>query len=350
MSSISTVTYSQPDSFGTSTPAPFLQVSGANLVLNNRVVKPTGFNYYWAASSYTLANLKATLSDWSTSATATPMMLRFWAFQSFATVGGVRNWTAIDTVLQACDDLGLLAVPVLGNMWPDFDTAGQKDITWFQANGGYTTIVASDSTTTYKQYCADFAARYKNRTCIGIINLMNEPDARNADNTCPSETAARDALISFASDMASTIRAQDPNHLIMLGCQGSGQCGMRGTSWKSVMSATGNQVAEYHDYYADNVPIGGDATNGEQRHLDDANAIPMPLLVGECGANRGTNSTADLNTRRDNVKAKIDAQFAAGADGFLVWDWWNISHDGAEDEIYNAVTGDPMIPMLQAGG
>jgi endo-1,4-beta-mannosidase len=321
----------------------FVQRNGEDLSLAGLRYRFTGFNFYNAASANNCAyagNLNDLL-QWIPGI----KVMRFWAFQKLATVNGVRNWNYIDSVLTAAAANGIKVIPVLGDEW-DFgcDSVGQKTLAWYQS--GYRQIDQNPDggnlPQSYRDYAIAFAARYASNPTIAAIGLMNEPDGRSG-STC-DEAGAVTALTNFTNDVAGAMRAVDPNHLIFLGAQGSGQCGMREGDYQTVMNASGNDLCEYHDYYAPGVPIGGDAYNGEQVRINQCHAIGKPLIVGEAGIER--TAVSDLQTRANDFAAKIDAQFSQGVDGFLVWNWWNC-YVWTSDQ-WKVCSGDPTIGVLQA--
>jgi mannan endo-1,4-beta-mannosidase len=327
----------------TSQTSGFVQRSGSNLTLNGQPFQFTGFNFYNANSKGNCA-YSGNLNDMSNWTPGIEVM-RAWYFQKFTITNGTRDWSKFDASLAAAKAHGIKVIPALGDEW-DFgcDSTGQKTLAWYQT--GYKNIDANTDggnyLTSYRQFAIDFANRYKDDPTIAIIQLMNEPDGRTGSGC--DETAAISALTGFTNDVADAMRAVDPNHIIMLGSQGQGQCGERGGDYQTVMNASGNQVCEYHDYNPPNVPIGGDSTNGEQVRINQCNTIGKPLIIGEAGIQQ--TDVSSLQERANDFAAKIDATFSQGVDGFAVWNWWNCSVSTSDQ--WKVCPGDPTIGVLQS--
>ena len=123
---------------------------------------------------------------------------------------------------------------------------------------------------------------------------------------------------------------------------GGGQCGAQGEQYQAVHDLPNIDLCEYHDY-SPAQPMPGDQWNGLQVRLDQCAALDKPLFVGEAGIipNQVGGTLAD---RAAALLAKLEAQSAAGVQGFLSWAWNN---DGVGDPAsFDIGPGDPLLDVL----
>jgi endo-1,4-beta-mannosidase len=349
----------------------FVTRSGTNLTLNGQNYKFTGFNAYNILSDNSVSygcwynltsgnNLDTVLANAGPAGTGQNEgrlgVFRGWFFQnsSMSTTGsGVRDWSRWDKAISVCKARGVRLIPVLCNVydtceggasgtganWRVFDSTTKiRTGDWFLS--GYNTAVDPSSpvgSTTYRAFVAEAVARYKNEPTIAFWQLVNEAECNNATNG----TLAKDCLLSFANDVGGLIHSLDPNHLVSLGTLGSGQGGASYLEYAYVHASAGIDICEYHDYWAQNVPMGGDAFNGIQERISQAIALNKPIFAGEMGIQDTDGS------RSADFAAKIDAQFTAGCSGALVWSWANAGESGAP---WGVGPGDPTIAMLGSRG
>jgi len=289
------------------------------LTLNGAPFRFVGQNSYRLASlpgGYTCGGELSsadlgTLLDQAKAAGAT--VVRTWFFQSYYQGSG-RTWTALDRVLDAAATRGLKVIPVLTNQWPDCEFTAKDDAFYTtgyrQAGYGYDL--------SFRDWARTVATRYAGRSTIAFWQLVNEAETR-------SDCYTGQALRAFADDMAGVLKAADPNHLVSLGTLGSGQCGATGDTYQYV-HAGAIDLCEVHDYGAPSVAIPGDQWNGMQRRIDQCAALGKPFFVGESGilANVGSGdglvSPTTLAQRAAYFAAKMTAAFAAGVDGYVLWE------------------------------
>ena len=83
----------------------------------------------------------------------------------------------------------------------------------------------------------------------------------------------------------------------------------------------------------------GDQWNGLQLHISQAIALNKPIIVDEAGI------PASDPRRTAEFDAKMNAQFAAGVQGFLMWEWKDkLSRDGGDEFVIGP--GDPALALL----
>jgi WD40-like Beta Propeller Repeat len=86
----------------------------------------------------------------------------------------------------------------------------------------------------------------------------------------------------------------------------------------------------------------GDQFNGLQVRINQCNALNKPVVVGEAGIIPNDVGGTFLK-RAAAFQAKIEAQFAAGIQGFVAWDWSSL---GSTLGNYDIGPGDPALDAL----
>jgi hypothetical protein len=287
--------------------------------------------------------------------------IRVWFFQS---QGGPGNWTNFDRVIAALKARGMRAVVTLTNetstcdepsATPPYKTAGWYQTGYKSPEGGYAL--------SYRSYAAAVAAHYANEPTVAFWQLVNEASAPNSTGSCDEAVAAA-ALRTFSDDMVADIHAADPRHLINLGTQNPGQCGLAGTDYTFVQAGSVD-LCEYHDY-GDPAAAMSTGPDSLTQAVADCNSIGKPMFIGETGipANVGPNGTPNstcspwpsctpdpitittLNQRASFFQAKIAAANQAGLAGYLIWvksPFYTDSTDG-----YAIADGDPTEGVLSS--
>jgi hypothetical protein len=337
----------------------FVSRSGDQLMLNGKPWMFAGYNLPCAnpfvlsdaALGFYLDNIKL-----NSGANA----IRVWFFQS---QGGPGNWTNFNRVLSALDARGMKAVVTLTNETSTCDepraTTFYKTVPWYQ--NGYQ-VPEGGYRQSFQQYAAAVARHFWHDPGVAFWQLVNEAQAPSllstGQLTC-DETAARDALRAFADNMTSVIRRADPNHLVNLGTQGSGQCGIGGPDYGYVHAGRVD-LCEYHDY-------GEPGTALPATLVQDIAACQLlgkPLFVGESGIpadiqSDGTpTSTCDpwptcapnpvtpetLEQRATFFAAKLSAARQANVAGYLIW--VKSPFYSPDNEGYAVGDGDPTETAL----
>lgn len=336
-----------PGNAGTSTvaitvpgrPESFVRTAGTAFRIDGSDFRFVGVNIYDAAATDRYScNAGARMSDDELRSTLTFLrdtagvsVVRFWAYQTYTQAG--TDWTGVDRVIRIARDLDIRVLPVLedgpGNCTTSSDRvpkAKYRGDTWFST--GYREPYGNASMP-YRDYVRVITAHYAADPTIMGWSMMNEADTSARDDR------GRSVLVSFAQDIAGVIRQVDSNHLITLGTQSNGAPGASGPDFRAVYSLPDLDFSEVHDWGywgADDEPMPG-ADSG--RPPDPASAacavsnapiacsfavapqLGKPLLVGEAGID-GRDAT-ERATRARQLGAKMNAAFAAGAGGYLVW-------------------------------
>jgi mannan endo-1,4-beta-mannosidase len=303
----------------TTTPVPntsvtangFVQRSGGGLVLDGKTFRFDGTNIYDVNSNGNC--VPATDLNADLNALPGQEVFRAYFFQNWATKNGVRDWTRMDATVATAAAHGEKIIAVLANEW-NYCDGPTKYLPWWQS--GYATTVNPGDLTSYRKWVAEIVARYANNPAIGLWQLVNEGEARNADGSC-SETTAMTAMRSFADDVGGLIHTLDPNHLVSVGPV-SGECGTNEADYQTVYASPGADVCDYHDYGFPTSPGGNtDPWNGLGVSISRCHAIGRPIIVGEMGIH----TTTTLTDRATEFSAKFSWQFANGVSGSLMWDY-----------------------------
>jgi mannan endo-1,4-beta-mannosidase len=343
----------------------FVTRSGRELMLDGRQFRFVGANLYDAAgSSRYSCNSGNLLSDAALLSTlqylhdkAGATVLRFWAYQTY-TQGGTY-FGGVDRVIAAAKKVGMKVLPVLedgpGNCTtinPAVSKARYQGDTWYSE--GYK-VPYGNASMSYRDYVKIIAAHYADDPTILAWSMMNEAD------TAARDPFGRPVLVDFATDVAAQIRSVDTHHLLTVGTQSNGALGASGPDFTAVYGLPQIDLAEVHDWGywgSDQSPMpGGDgpkppaADSAECAQLDAkvacsfarAAALDKPLFVGEAGIFGRT--AVERATRATELRAKMDAAFAAGAVGYLVWSINTEITDGYDILITDH---DPLIPEMAA--
>ncbi len=313
-----------------------------SLVVDGQPFRFTGINVYNANSSGQCGpNLTsgAALDDALSAMGPGVTVIRAWFFQSLATTGGQRDWSAFDHTLAVAATHGVRVVATLANQWADCEPAsGYKDETWYQS--GYTQPDPG-GTVSYLDWVGEVATRYANDPTVLAWQLMNEAEVKPS-NIGGCSTNAEALLEAFAGDVGGAIKTADPNHLVSLGTIGSGQCGTSGDEYRQVHAIPEIDLCEFHDYDP-TASIPGDEWNGLQVRIDQCATLGKPLFIGELGIK--VEDVGGLGERATILAQKIEAELAAEIDGVLPWAWFGPG--GAATTLYDIGPGDPVLDVLR---
>ncbi len=313
----------------------FVQRQGAAFTLDGKAWRPVGYNQYRLTSiagGYLCDGGYGAISDASLATRLDQMKsagantVRTWFFQSYYQGSTANHWAPFDRLVNAAAARGMKVVPVLVNQWTDCEPSpAHKDVTFYEST--YKTPNSFGYPLSFKSYASMVAQRYASNPAVAFWQLVNEAQASTASGAC-NEAAAASALRRFGDDMTAAIKAVDPNHLVSLGTIGSGQCGAVTTNFQYI-HAGAIDMCDVHDYDHATQPIPGDQWNGTQVRLNQCNALGKPIVTAESGivadadangSSSGAITNDTLQRRARFFDAKLAAQFAAGMDGYLIWD------------------------------
>ena len=343
--------------------AGFITARGRSFEMDGEPFRFVGVNIYDAAATdryscragnrMSTAELVSTLQTLHERAGAT--VLRFWAYQTYTQ--GATDWSGVDRVLDAARTAGMKVVPVLEDGPGDCTTSSERipkadyrNDTWYSA--GYR-VPYGNASLSYRDYVARITAHYAEDPTILGWSMMNEAD------TSARDASGRTVLVDFAKDVAGVIRSGDDHHLITVGTQSNGAPGASGPDFPAVYGLPEISFAEVHDWGywgSDSAAMPGGQGARPPSAASPACAtlnapvgcsfalaarLGKPLMVGEAGI-RGT-TAAERTTRAQQLRAKMDAAFGAGAAGYLIWSVNNTETDGYDVLISQ---DDPLLEQM----
>jgi endo-1,4-beta-mannosidase len=326
-------------------PFGFVSRTGTRLVLNGKPFRFTGLNVYNANSRgmcwYDLQGGSA-LDDALTAIGPGHEVVRAWFFQPLAIAGGLRDWSAFDHTLAVAQDHGMKVIPTLTDQYGecgDGGVNGFKPTEWYES--GYTQVDPGNLVS-YRNWVGEIVSRYKYDRRIAFWQLINEAEVTEVGQPCPPGNEPADILKAWTTDVSGLVKSLDQNHLVSLGTIGGGQCGAQGPQYQYVHDVATIDLCEYHDYGSPNVAMPGDEFNGLQVRINQCNVLNRPVFVGEAGI-IPNQVGGTLAHRAAAFEAKIEAQFAAGIQGFLAWDWSSL---GSTLDNFDIGPGDPALETL----
>ena len=272
--------------------------------------------------------------------------VRVWFLQS---AGGPADWTPFDRVIAAAKANNLVIVATLVNQWGDCEpnvngAKNYKGIAWYQTgykqtNDGYPL--------SYRDFAQAVVAHYANEPTIALWQLVNESEARDIiNNACPSESASASAIRAFADDMATLLHTTDPNHLVNLGTQDNGYCGVNGNDFKYVQAGAVD-LCETHSYEPGNITLPPLVA----QDIAQCRSMNKPIFMGEVGICRnvqadgtcsGSANSTTLQQRATFFGQKLRAGPSAGLSGMLIWQY----NPEPTDADYGIFPNDPVENVM----
>lgn len=339
----------------------FVTASGTKLYLNGEEYQFTGVNAYNLATypgfNAGCGGYVADL-DLFFSKLRPNSAVRLWAFQGGAATNPTTkklDWAALDRVVNAAQKNGMKLILVLGNQDGNCDDGHYKDKSWYESGFKQVFNPLGNGLTPlpYFDYVKEVVARYKDSPAIAMWEPVNEPAAGECVSgsgydcygnlQCSNEASSAAALKSFFDVVGGTIKSIDTNHLVSSGALGNGQCGTVFEDYRLVHSSAGIDVGSYHDYDDVDKPIPGDEWNGLQKRINQMKLLNKPLYIGEVGMIAGGSNCMSLIDRHNKMKAKMDAQFAAGIAGYTPWSY---SAGSSSSCNYDIPLNDPLMTLL----
>jgi hypothetical protein len=342
-----------PSPAPSTTPGGFVGASGTRLTLDGSPYRFAGVNLYnansrdncWYPLGYGDDDLAGALK-------LVPEVdaFRAWFYQGLALTNGQRDWRAFDHTLAVAAEQGKHVVVQLsgqGGDCGDYPRDVQKTDDWYRT--GYRSAPALAGFTSYREWVAEFVARYASNRTILAYQLVGEAEAPSDQRgTCAEDTAAA-ALRAFVDDMGALVKSIDANHLVTLGVIGTGQCGTSGTNYTFVHASRGLDLCTTEDYGKPTAAMPGDQWNGMQVRLTQCGGLGKPLFVQESGIKLDAEAGGSTATRASLFADKLRTQFGAGVVGELLWDYV-APHDpiygGGDSRGYDLLPGDPAIRLL----
>jgi hypothetical protein len=261
----------------------------------------------------------------------------------------VIDFTGIDRVVRAAERHGQKLSIGLADQQGTCDDGHWKGKAWY--DGGYRRVFNDDGRNldrlSYWDYIHLIVPRYKNSTAVAIWGLMGEPEASNCQPgyvggtcyshlTCPA--GATSSLRRFFDTVGAEVKRMDPNHLIASGTLSRAQCGLSGGGYATVAASPYIDIMSFHDYGNQTIPIPSDL----RKALRQVHAANKVFDMDEAGIPAG-NGCESTTQRRDQFKAKMDAQFKAGETGFMIWNWELAAPKNCD---FGIAPNDPVMRLL----
>jgi hypothetical protein len=340
--------------------------SGTTLMLHGHAYRFTGVNAYELATYWNVnAGCGGQLTDLQLdqffAGLRPDSVVRFWAFLALGVNKNTHrvDFTGIDRVFRAAERHGQRLIPVLTNQDGSCDDGHWKDPAWY--SGGFKKAYSDDrrglTPLAFSSWVNTVVARYRSSAALGMWEAVNEPESTNCTagylgNACyahhpPCPEGGPAALRSFFDAIGSQVKRLDPKHLIASGVIGGGQCGAQGDQYKLVHASPYIDVATYHDYGSDAVALPGDPWNGMAVRLQQSQELAKPLITEEVGILSSPDRSTGCVTpelRAGLLNNKLHGQIAAGARGFLVWNYGPTAVPGCS---YDVAAGDPVLTTLR---
>ncbi len=302
--------------------AQIVSAFGRNLYLNGNIFKSVGVNRYNLLNGTICAGLldstvPTLFSEWQQIGVTT---VRFWMFQSHTKSG--TDFTRFDTLLSLANQYGIKLIPVFENQWADCTQGGIKSSAWYQS--GYLSPYGTYPLS-LKDYIANVVSRYKDHAVIMAWQIMNEAE--------DPDTAG---FYHFATDVSSSLKSLDPNHLVSFGTMGSGQAGT--SIYRTLHALPTIDLLEYHDYNAETTPL----PSTLQDRINDSIALNKPLFIGESGISLNKYTQQQ---RADLFNQKMTAFFNHGGAAYLIWSYRG--NNPAAGGEFDFTISDPLAQVMK---
>jgi|GEM_PF-427260 len=304
-------------------PSNFVYRSGNKLMLNGSPYKFVGYNAFGMfgceGSAWTRAQM-----DTYFAALPPASMTRIWAAHLYGTA-------MIDQAVASAAAHNQKLIMTLNNDTGDCVDDNAKTTSWYAS--GY-------KTGNYLTWVHDAVTKYKDSPAVGMWEVINE-----AGQTSNKQVLDGTTMKNFYQDVASRIKAIDPNHLVSTGDNGDNNYIGGATGFKTAGSAAAIDVLSLHDYASD-YGAPGVMSPSYAGLKSAADSLSKPIIIGEINDKA---CSLSKTTRAANVKNSIDTYLANGAAGVAVWNfsqsYYNFCSQGGED--YIIVPSDPLYPIIK---
>ena len=233
---------------------------------------------------------------------------RIWAFQTYAGASGT-DYSRLDNVVRYARRANVRLIFVLENGRADnCSRGGDRDDSWYATNylAPYDTNALS-----YPDYVRGLVRHFATEPTILAWELVHE-----------AQTSSFDALNGFVRDMSRHIRDNDGNHLISAGVDCGGAEATDRTdgppsSYYKLNEHDTVHLLDVHEFVSPTVPLTADQSACKAI----AESLNKPMFFGAIGISVD-GSASQLATRANQMKSKVDAAFARGFVGSLIYEYY----------------------------
>jgi hypothetical protein len=208
---------------------------------------------------------------------------------------------------------------------------------WYQS--GWSQHRYGGAPMTYRDYLRAIGRHYRHENQILFWQLMNEAEIY------PDTGAHFRILRQFARHASAELKATGITQPLSLGLLGLGQPATTGPRFRQLHDWSQLDVVTAHDHGYMNEPLPGkDWPRLENSLFSDllaARALRKPFVVTEAGIPLEW-VTGDRALRAELFRQKIQAVFAAGGRGYILW-----NYEPTPVTNYGFGPEDPILPMLR---
>lgn len=238
---------------------------------------------------------------------------RIWAFQPYAGPSGT-DYSRFDKVIKYARRANVRLIFVLENGRKDACSKGDvRTDQWFATDYK---APYDDNTLSYPDYVTGLVAKYAAEPTILAWELMHEAGA--------SDFAALNA---FVVDMSSRIRGIESKHLISVGLNrgdetiATSRTDGTPSSYQKLHAHGTIDLVDIHSFMSLDSALQVFPPNDDSAE-SIAKALDKPIFLGALAITVPDNSTASLQKRAHGMKLQIDAAFANGYAGVLLYDYY----------------------------
>ena len=265
-------------------------------------------------------------------------VVRFWAFQKRCGSSG-REFARFDALVAAAKRHDVLLLPVLENHWNHCTYARRgtvKQREWYAS--GWREQSFDGAPLSYSDFIRAIGEHFRDERQILAWQLMNEPEIY------PDSEESFVVLQRFAREATAELKSADPNHLVSFGLLGLGQPSTMGKHFRALHNFREMDLVAAHDHGYIYEPLAGHAwprrENSFYADLCDARSLLKPFVATESGIALEW-VTGDRAYRAQLFRAKLDAFFAAGGSGYILW-----NYEPEPDTDYGFGPDDPVMETI----
>lgn len=308
-------------------PANVVYRNGSKLMLNGAPYQFVGYDAFGITGCEGSAWSRTQLDNYF-AGLPPASMTRLWATQQYGT-------GTLDQVVASAEAHNQKVIMTLNNDLNDCVSDGAKTSAWYSS--GY-------KNGTFLAWVKQLSAKYKDSPAIGMWEVINE--AGQAESQKSGGGAALDGTVmkNFYQDVASTIKANDPNHLVGTGDIAEYIYNGGATGYKTASSAPDIDVMGIHDYESDYISNAPVVSSHFAPAKSAADSLAKPIIIGEMNDSA---CSVSKSTRAANVKKSIDSYLSAGAAGVLVWNFSQSYYSQCPGEDYIITPSDPLYTIIK---